>query len=409
MLVEEDSRKYTAFRTHKETYEWCVAPMGLAGVPGLWSRMMNTIFYGLLFVVVYMDDIAVCSKTMEEHVEHLRQVFELFRKHSLYGRVSKCEFAVDHMAFLGHEVSGRGLAVDANKVRAIEKWAIPTNRKQIMSFLGLAGYYRKFICDYATIVLPLSQLAREKVAWQWGQEQQTAFEVIKLALQQAPVLQLADPNRKFIVTTDASGYFCGAVLSQLDDEGNDRPVAFMSKTLGVHEINWPAYEQELFAIKLALTKWRHFLLGQHFDVYTDNSACKWLLHTPELNPKMTRWLDFFAQFTFTLHHRPGALNVVADALSRPPKDAVPQAIGISHVNFATSHDCDEACKQLGQSQARHSQRRREMVGMSSDDRVLWLDNVPLREGVAATVANHNDSLSTTLEVNNTAWRYSILI
>jgi hypothetical protein len=288
MLVEEASRKYTAFRTHKETYEWCVAPMGLAGVPGLWSRMMNSVFGKLLFVIVYMDDIAVCSKTMEEHADHLRQVFELMRAHILYGRLTKCEFGVDKIAFLGHEVSAQGLAVDANKIRAIEKWTTPTNRKQLMSFLGLAGYYRKFICDYATIVLPLSQIAREKVEWQWNAEQQAAFEVIKVALQQAPVLQLADPDRPFVVTTDASGYCCGAVLSQIDNDGNDRPIAFLSKTLGVHEINWPAYEQELFAIKIALTKYRHFLLGQHFDVFTDNSACKWMLTTQELNPKMTR-------------------------------------------------------------------------------------------------------------------------
>ena len=134
----------------------------------------------------------------------------------------------------------------------------------------------------------MAALTKEKTPWAWGPAQGAAFSTIKLALQQAPVLAKPALDQRFIVTTDASSYCVGAVLSQLDAAGNDRPVAFLSKKLGGHEVNWPAYEQELYAIKVALTKWRHYLLSQPFDVYTDNSACRWFLTTQQLNPKMTR-------------------------------------------------------------------------------------------------------------------------
>ncbi|KAF0701453.1 hypothetical protein As57867_008033, partial [Aphanomyces stellatus] len=268
MLVAPRARKYTAFRTHRETYEWCVAPMEMAGMPGLWSRLMRAIFQKYPFIKVYMDDLCICSRSMEEHVVHLRVVFELFREQKLYARKSKCEFGVSEVRFLGHVISKDGLAVDTCKIEVIEKWQPPASRKELLSFLGLAGYYRKFIFNYAAIVLPLSELTKDSVEWLWMDEQQDAFETIKLHLQQAPVLQFPDHDKPFIVTADASDLCCGAVLSQMDGVGDEHPIAFMSKKLGVHEKNWPAHEKELFAIKLALTKWRHYLLGQHFDVYT---------------------------------------------------------------------------------------------------------------------------------------------
>ncbi|KAF0687770.1 Aste57867_20522 [Aphanomyces stellatus] len=156
---------------------------------------------------------------------------------------------------------------------------------------GLAGYYRKFIFNYAGIVLPLSELTKDTVEWLWMDEQQDAFDTIKLHLQQAPVLQLPNHGKPFIVTTDASDLCCGAVLSQLDGAGDEHPIAFMFKKLGVYEKNWSAHEKELFAIKVALTKLRHYLLGQHFDVDTDNIACL-VLKTPVLNFKMARCWTF---------------------------------------------------------------------------------------------------------------------
>jgi hypothetical protein len=166
------------------------------------------------------------------------------------------------------------LKVDSRKVRAVEFLAPPTCRKELLSFLGLAGYYRKFVHKYATMVAPLSDLTKATSAWTWTAEHAHSFTSIKLALQQSPVLALPNYDVPFVITTDASGIACGAVLSQLDADGNDRPVAFMSKRLSDTESRWPAYEQELFVIYLAMSKWRPYVHGQHFDVYTDNSTAQ---------------------------------------------------------------------------------------------------------------------------------------
>ena len=339
MLVVPSSKKYTAFRTHKELLQWVVAPMGMAGMPGTWSRLMRLLFDNCKNVVVYMDDLCIFSKSMTEHEADLRRVFEILRTNTLYARKIKCEFAKKSVKFLGHEISGEGLLVDSTKVRAIEERKPPTNRKELLSFLGLCGYYRKFISNYAHMILPMSNLVKEDSVWEWKEPQQRAFTQLKVALQQAPVLQLPDYTKPFRVTTDASGYCCGAVLSQDGVEGDDLPIAFLSKRFGKHEENWPAHEKELFAIVQALKKWRHYLHGNHFDIYTDNSVCVWFMKTPVLSAKLARWTDFFSQFDFTLHHRPGKENVVADALSRPPV----QTIAVDAHTFIRIHACYNAC------------------------------------------------------------------
>ncbi|KAF0710681.1 hypothetical protein As57867_005472, partial [Aphanomyces stellatus] len=288
MLVVPGARKYTAFRAHRDVYEWVVAPMGMAGMPGIWSRLMRRLFDKFDFVVVYMDDICVFSRSMDDHVQHLRVICDVLRAEKLYARPSKCAFGVDSVDFLGHTISKDGLHVDQSKVRAIEMWSEPKSCKDVMSFVGSASYYRKFIPAFADLVRPLSGLLKKGTKWQWGEDERRAFLTIKLALQQAPVLQMPNYHKPFVVTTDASGYCCGAVISQLDANGNDRPIAFLSKRLGPHESNWPAHEKELYAIKLALGKWRHYLHGNRFDVYTDNSCCKWFMTTPVLTPKLTR-------------------------------------------------------------------------------------------------------------------------
>ncbi|KAF0749999.1 hypothetical protein AaE_006862, partial [Aphanomyces astaci] len=193
MLVMPSARKYTAFRTHRNVYEWVVAPMGMAGMPGIWSRLMRRLFDKFDFVVVYTDDICGFSRTIEEHADHLRQFALSFApSEKLYARPSKCSFGVDSVNFLGHTISKDGLHVDQSKVRAIEKWPEPQSSKDVMSFIGLASYYRKFIPDFAELVRPLSGLLKKGAKWHWGEDERRAFLIIKVALQQAPVLQLPD-------------------------------------------------------------------------------------------------------------------------------------------------------------------------------------------------------------------------
>ncbi|KAF0757266.1 hypothetical protein AaE_004325 [Aphanomyces astaci] len=163
---------------------------------------MRSLFDKFPFVIAYLDDICIYSKSMEEHTQPFRIVLEVLRKEELYARLEKCAFAVDKVDFLGHTIAADGLQVDASKVRAIEKWATPTNRKEMLSFLGMEGYYRKFIINYAKLVLPIIELAKDNVPWQWTAQHDKAFLVIKAALQQAPVLQLPDFDKPFMITTD---------------------------------------------------------------------------------------------------------------------------------------------------------------------------------------------------------------
>ncbi|KAE9335761.1 hypothetical protein PF008_g13339 [Phytophthora fragariae] len=306
MRIATNSRKYTAFRTDKETYHWCVAPMGLSGMPGVWSRLMRLLFGRFAFVVVYLDDLCIYSHSEAEHCEHLRVVFDVLRSERLFARRSKCVFGAASVDFLDHTVSQEGLCVDKRKTHAIEQYPAPTTVKQLQSFLGLAGYYRRFIYGFAEIVLPLSELVKKVATWRWGEEHQRAFLQLKLHLQQAPVLQLPDFMKPFVVTTDASGRCCGGVLSQ-QTEGHDLPIAFFSKKLSDAEQNWPVHEQELFAIKLALSKWRHYLHGRPFAVYTDNSACTWfmahrtILWIMIVAVNAARWSILFFDIRFPAH------------------------------------------------------------------------------------------------------------
>ncbi|GMF52310.1 unnamed protein product [Phytophthora fragariaefolia] len=323
MRMAPNSKQFTVFRTNHEIYQWNVASMGLAGMPGTWTRLMRKVLCHFSFVVVYLDDICIFSKSMDEHVRHLRQVCEVLRANKLYARPDKGDFGQSSVDFLGHTISVDGLHVDSRKTRAIAEWPETSSVKELQRFLGLAGYYRRFINPFAALVLPLSQLTKKDVDWMWSDEQRQAFNAIKLALQHAPVLQLPDFDKPFNITTDVSHSCIGGVLSQLHD-GHDLPVAFFSKKLGPHELNWPVHEKELFAIKQALMRWRHYVHGTPFDIYTDNSACKWFLRHPRVSGRLARWLDVFAGFQFTLHHRPGVQNVVADALSRPPEPLLKQ-------------------------------------------------------------------------------------
>ncbi|GMF39304.1 unnamed protein product [Phytophthora fragariaefolia] len=184
MIVVKSSRPYTAFRTHKETYQLCVAPMGVAGMPGTWPRLMHKLFDKFKFVVVYLDDICIFSKNMEEHVEHLRAVCLVLRREKLFAHLAKCPFGQSQVAFLGHVVSQAGVSVDPRKTEAITKYPAPTNRKELVSSLGLAGYNRRFICDFAEITCPLRDHTKGDAPWNWANSVEDGYLRLKLALQQ---------------------------------------------------------------------------------------------------------------------------------------------------------------------------------------------------------------------------------
>ncbi len=317
--IHPDDVSKTAFRTRYGHYEFLVLPFGLTNAPATFMHLMQEIFRPYLdsHVIVFLDDILIYSRTLEEHRKHVRQVLLLLRQHKLYAKKSKCEFFKSKVSFLGHIVSENGIEMDPEKIKAIIDWPAPTNIQEVRSFLGLAGYYRKFIRRFSHICSPITELLKNDTPYEWTIEREKCFKLLKQAISSAPVLQLPNPSLPFIVTTDASGYAVGATLSQ--DQGNgDQPIAFLSKKMLPAEKNYPVHEQELLAIVIALREYRHYLHGSKFTVkvLSDHDSLRHFASQPNLSSRQTRWSEFLAEFDYNIEYQEGKKNVVADALSR---------------------------------------------------------------------------------------------
>ena len=209
------------------------------------------------------------------HMAHVRKTLEILRQHHLYAKVSKCSFFQSSVEYLGHVVSDKGLSPVPAKVQAVSNWKVPTNVSEIRSFLGLAGYYHRFIPDFAETVAPLANLTRKHTPFTWFLREGEAFRALKTALQTAPFLLLADPTRPYIVTTDASEFAMGAVLSQVWEDG-EHPVAYESRKMNAAEQNYPTHKRELLAGIHVLRTWRHYLLGKKFTIVSDHHSLKYL-------------------------------------------------------------------------------------------------------------------------------------
>ncbi|GBG74853.1 hypothetical protein CBR_g19366 [Chara braunii] len=312
--VHPDDQYKTAFRTRYGHYEFIVMPFGLTNAPATFQRCMNDLFRPWLdiFVVVYLDDILVFSKTLQEHQGHLRQVLEKLREAN---NAKKCEWAKTQVLYLGHVLDENGIKPEDSKIEAIRDWPTPRILTELRSFLGLAIYYRKFVRNFSTIAAPLRRLLKKEAIWQWDKDCTSALKKLKRALIEYPVLKVADPSLPFIVTMDASQYGIGAVLQQDDDNGY-RPVEFLSARIPCEKVAASTYERELCALRQALDHWKHYLLGRHFKVYLDHETLRWLKTQAKMTTKLTRWAAEIDQFDFELKPVKGKYNVVADALSR---------------------------------------------------------------------------------------------
>jgi hypothetical protein len=252
-------------------------------------------------------------------MDHLEQIFTKLYKAGLKLGKEKCFFAKEQIEFLGHIVTKGGIKPDPKKVELIKQWPVPQTKKDVRSFIGLASYYRKYIETFAEIAIPLHKIMNEKSEYKWGEQQQQAFEKLKETLLKEAVLQHPDFNKQFIVSTDASGGGLGAVLSQIDENGNERPIAFASKSLIGAQHNYCATDLELLAVKWAVTqKFRQYLLGRKFTVITDHEALKFLLNKEgeNLSKRMQRWILSLTGYDFTIDYKPGKKHQNADALSR---------------------------------------------------------------------------------------------
>jgi hypothetical protein len=263
-MKKQDIHK-TAFRTYFGHFEFIVMPFGLTNVSATFQALMNTIFVAYLrkFVLVFFDDILIYSHTMQDHMVHLQTVLQLLRSNHLTTKKSKCAFAVNQVEYLGHIISGQGVVTDLAKIEAINYWPVPKSVTQLRSFLGLIGYYRRFIQNYGSICRPLHDLLR-KDSFTWTPQHSVAFQTLKQKMSAAPVLPLPDFQRPFVLESDASGVGIGAILMQ-----QGPPIAFYSEALGMKAAAQSTYHEEALATLEALRKWRHYFLGGTLVIRTD--------------------------------------------------------------------------------------------------------------------------------------------
>jgi ribonuclease HI len=287
-------------------------PFGLTNAPSYFMNMMNKVFMEFLdkFVVVFIDDILIYSKSNEEHEKHLRLIMEKLREHKLYAKFSKFEFWLKEVAFLGHIVSKKGIVVDPSKVTAVTEWKPPQNVREICSFLGLAGYYQRFIENFSKIAKPMTELLKKEKKFQWTDGCEASFQELNKRLVSAPILCLPNLEKEFQVYCDASCLGLGSVLMQ-----GGKVVAYASRQLKKHETNYPTHDLELASVVHALKTWRHYLMGKQCEVFTDHKSLKYIFTQKDLNMRQRRWLELIKDYDLSLQYHPGKANVVADALS----------------------------------------------------------------------------------------------
>ena len=313
LRVKEVDVPKTAFRTRYGHYEFLVMPFGLTNAPAAFMDLMNRVFRPYLdqFVVVFIDDILVYSKDAQEHEHHLRIVLQTLIENQLFAKLSKCDFWLKEVSFLGHIVSAESIRVDPVKIEAIVNWKPPRNVTEVRSFLGLAGYYRRFVQGFSVIASSLTRLLRKGVKFEWDDKCQSSFERLKEILVEAPVLIQPTSGRDYTVYSDASRIGLGCVLMQ-----DGKVVAYASRQLKPHEQNYPTHDLELAAVVFALKIWRHYLYGEKCRIFTDHKNLKYLLTQKDLNLRQRRWLELLKDYDCIIDYHPGKANVVADALSR---------------------------------------------------------------------------------------------
>jgi hypothetical protein len=333
--IRADDIPKTAFSTRYGLYEYLVMSFGLTNSSTYFMYLMNSVFMPELdkFVVVFTDDILVYSRNEQEHTMHLHTVLQRLRDHRLYAKLSKCDFWLREIKILGHTISQDGVSVDPEKVQEVMDWKPPTSVRQIRGFLGLVGYYRRFIPDFSRIAKPMTELLKKGVKYEWIQKCEDAFHALRQHLTTAPVLAQPDNTKPFEVYCDASGTGLGCVLMQ-----DNRVIAYASRVLRPHEHNYPTHDLQLAAVVHALEIWRHYLMGAHCNIYTDHKSLKYIFTQADLNMRQRRWLELIKDYDLEVHYHPGKANVVADALSRKAQcNCV-----IMDSKIATL--CDELCK-----------------------------------------------------------------
>lgn len=317
----EDVEK-TAFNTKYGQFEYLVLPMGLCNAPATFQTLMNTVFHDCIdvFMVVYMDDLLIYSRTREEHLSHVETVLSRLRDEDLYVSPKKCSFMQPETEFLGMLVSQEGIRVNPDKVSVVQDWPTPSTITELRSFVGLLQFFRRFIKNFSAIAAPLTSLTKKGIGiGKWNADCDDAFRQLKAMLVSAPILVSPDWRKPYRCHVDASQRAVGGTLTQLDDQGRDRVVAFFSKKLSPAEEKYTANDRELLGLVYFLKRFRCYLEGSTFEVFTDNQVLKYFFTKPMLSRREARWLELFAQFGITrVNLKPGRVHVLGDVLSRAP-------------------------------------------------------------------------------------------
>jgi hypothetical protein len=338
--MEEKDIEKTAFITSEGLYENLVMPFGLCNAPATFQRLMHEVLGNLIYTKapVYLDDIIIHSKTFEQHLQDIEEVFGKLRDARLKSKEGKCEFCAEEIKFLGHVIGKEGRKVDPDKIEKVKNYPRPENISQLRGFLGLASYYRKFIRDFSEKAKPLTELLEgtrrgkkkgkmekerikeiknEEFIKQWGERQEKSFKLMKKALTETPVLIHPDFRKDFTLYTDASGFALGAVLEQIGEDGNSHPVAYGSKTLSKAERNYSTTELECYAVVWGIEKFHHYLYGRKFKVITDHQALIWLRKNENsCKGRRARWVLRLQVYDFDIIYKEGRKHKNADALSR---------------------------------------------------------------------------------------------
>ena len=382
--MTEEAKQKSAFVTPGGLFQFKCMPFGLCNAPSTFERLMEQVLAGLQWQIclVYLDDVIVYSRDFTEHVERLEIILKRISEAGLKLKPKKCHFFCEKVIYLGHTVSAEGIATDPEKVRAVQDWEVPKDLTDVRSFLGLCSYYRRFIPQFGTIAKPLTRLTEKDHGFKWGVEQEEAWATLKHKLLSAPVLAYPDPQKEFILDTDASAYGIGAVLSQVQD-GQERVIAYGSRCLTKEERRYCVTRKELLAVVYFLKYFRHYLYGRNFLVRTDHGALRWLTNFKDPQGQVARWLEVLGTYTFEIQHRPGLRHGNADALSRGPC----RQCGMTDPDPEPNH-----CMVVTRSQTKEAEKVAEEAPASA-----WLGEGPLSKESLIQAQSEDPVISKILE------------
>ncbi|CAD6241240.1 GSCOCG00012617001-RA-CDS, partial [Cotesia congregata] len=395
--IHPDDIHKTAFSTPYQHYEFVRMPFGLKNAPPTFQRLMNKVLMGMMGrgVFVYMDDIIVYSVTFDEHIAKIEELFDRLRQAGLQLQPDKCHLFRKEINYLGHIISANGVQPDPKKTDAVAKFPTPNNLKKVREFLGLTGYYRRFIDNYAKTSKPLTSLLQKDAVFEWGNNQIEAFETLKNKLITSPILQFPDFSREFIITTDACDYGIGACLSQ-GEINKDKPVSFASRLLTSAERNYSTIEKEMLAIVYAVNKFRPYIYGSQFILVTDHRPLTWVNSVTSPNSRIVRWRLSMEDYTYKVLYKPGRINSNVDSLSRNPVDEPEDVVKVAPIRRNNPDEIVSTPDETSEEEPMANKKRvRKRYNLRSKTRAL---NDTPEQSSNSDVEMHNESTDTASEV-----------